>query len=170
MKNEILSVNNCFQNNNCVTLYECFSFYQKTEFFSGKNQNYCDVCEQLTDSLNACRILISPNVLVLILNRGKNNVYDVKLDFYERIHITDFVLEKDSPYLIYDLYGVITILGESGLYSNFVASFISIIDNNWYIYNVSIASLINNLKKEVFDLELHIYYFIKKLEIIIMKI
>ncbi len=61
MKNEILSVNNCFQNNNCVTLYERFSFYQKTEFFSGKNQNYCDVCEQLTDSLHACRILISPN-------------------------------------------------------------------------------------------------------------
>ena len=63
----------------------------------GENRNYCNICKQLYDSLYTSRIYISPNVLVLILNRGKGNIYDVKLDFTETIDITKFVLQKDIP-------------------------------------------------------------------------
>ena len=78
------------------------------------------------------KIYTCPNVLILILNRGKGNIYDVKLDFTEEIDITQFVLKKDTPKIIYNLYGVITHIGQSGPSSHFVASCKSPIDKKWY--------------------------------------
>ena len=60
--------------NNIVNIYECFFYNQKTELFTGENQNYCNLCKQLCDSLYTSKIYVSPNVLVLILNRGKGNI------------------------------------------------------------------------------------------------
>ena len=89
--------------------------------------------------------------MILILNRGKGNIYNVKLDFSERIDLTNFVLRKDKPQLIYNLYGVITLIGQSGPNAHFVASCKSPIDKKWYRYNDSIVNLINDIKKEIID-------------------
>ena len=43
-------------------------------------------------------------ILILILNRGKGNIYDVKLDFDEIIDITEYILKKDKPKIIYNLF------------------------------------------------------------------
>ena len=96
--------------------------------------------KQLFDSIYSSKIFISPNVLVLILNRGKGNIYDVKLDFSEIIDITQFVLEKDAPQMNYDLYGVITHIGQSGPNAHYIASCKSPIDNKWYRYNDAIVN------------------------------
>ena len=71
-----IQINN--NNNNRVSLYECFYYNQKTYLFTGENQNYCNICNQLSDSYYTSKILVSPNILVLILNRGKGNIYDVR--------------------------------------------------------------------------------------------
>ena len=97
------------------------------------------------------KIFVSPNVLVLILNRGKDNIYNVKLDFNETIDITQFVLQKDSPKIIYNLYGVITHIGQSGPNAHFVASCKSPINNKWYRYNDALVNEIKNIQKEVID-------------------
>ena len=76
MKNNSMQNNNIqINNNNRVSIYECFYYNQKTELFTGDNQNYCNICKQLYDSLYTSIIYISPYVLVLILNRGKGNIY-----------------------------------------------------------------------------------------------
>ena len=86
MKNNSMQSNNNTQiNNNRVNIYECFFYNQKTELFNGSNQNFCNICRQLGDSYYSNKIYIGPSVLILILNRGKDNIYDVKLDFYEKI-------------------------------------------------------------------------------------
>ena len=138
-------------NINTVTLDDCFLYYQKSEFFTGDNMNFCNICRQLYDSIYTTRIFISPNVLVLILNRGKGNIYNVKLDFPEIIDITQFVLKKDQPFIIYNLYGVITHIGESGPNAHFVASCKSPVDNKWYRYNDAIVTPINDIQKEIID-------------------
>jgi len=138
-------------NNNIVSIYDCFCYNQKSELFTGENRNYCNICKQLFDSIYTSKIFISSNVLVLILNRGKGNIYNVKLDFSETIDITQFVLQKDCPQLIYNLYGVITHIGESGPNAHFVASCKSPIDNKWYRYNDAFVNPITDLKKEVID-------------------
>ena len=124
MKNNSLqNKNNILMNqNNRVSLYECFYYNQKTELFTEQNQNYCNVCKQLYDSQYTSRIFSGPIILVLILNRGKGNIYDVKLDFTEYIDISQFVIKKEKPQQTYNLYSVITHIGQSGPNAHFVAS------------------------------------------------
>ena len=144
--------NNAFQgSNNIVSLYDCFLYNQKTDLFTGQNRNYCNICKQLSDSNYTSKICISPNVLILILNRGKNNIYNVKLDFNLTIDLSQFVLKRDVPIIIYSLYGVITHIGQSGPNAHFVASCKSPIDHKWFRYNDSIVSPINDIQKEIID-------------------
>ena len=149
-KNNNQNNNNAMMNNS-VSINDCFNYYQKSEYFTGDNQNYCNICKQLFDSIYTNKIFVGPNMLVLILNRGKGNIYNVKLNFTELIDITQFVLQKDMPLIIYSLYGVITHIGQSGPSAHFVASCKSPIDNKWYRYNDAMVNPINNLQKEVID-------------------
>ena len=150
--------NNSIQNNNfiqanqdnIVNLYHCFYYNQKTEYFTGQNQNYCNVCNQLCDSIYTTKIFSSPNVLVLILNRGKGNIYKVKLEFNEVIDISEFVFAKEKPQIIYSLYGVITHIGESGPNAHFVASCKNS-DNKWYRFNDAMVTPIKSVQKEVIE-------------------
>ena len=149
--NSYQSININISQNNIVSLDECFFYNQKTEYFTGQNKNYCNLCKQTCDSVYSSKISISPNVLVIILNRGKGNIYDVKLNFKENIDITQFVLEKDRPRIIYSLYGVITHLGQGGPNAHFVASCKSPIDKKWYRFNDAIISPITDVQKEVIE-------------------
>ena len=126
-----------------------FLYNQKTELFTGENKNYCNLCKQLCDSLYTSKIYVSPNVLVLILNRGKGNIYNVKFDFTEKIDITDYVLQKDIPKIIYTLYGVITHIGQNGPSAHFIASCRSPVDFKWYKYDDAIVTEIIDFQKEV---------------------
>ena len=150
-KNNLIENNNIQNNNNIVSLNECFLNDQRIDLFTGKNKNYCNICKQLSDSIYTTKIFVSPNVLILILNRGKGNIYDVKLDFNETIDISPFVLLKDYPQIIYNLYGVITHIGESGPNAHFIASCKSPIDKKWYRYNDEIVSPITNIQEEVIE-------------------
>ena len=48
MKNNQMQYNNQI-NNNIVTLIDCFNYNQKSEIFTGQNQNYSNVCKQLNN-------------------------------------------------------------------------------------------------------------------------
>ena len=150
-KNDLMKRNgvNIIQNNS-VTLEECFYYNQKTDYFTGDNRNYCNICKQTYDSHYTSKIYSSPNVLVLILNRGKNNIYNVKLNFNEIIDITEFSTLKEGK-LIYNLYAVITHYGESGPSAHFLAFCKSPIDKRWYRYNDAVVTEVKDLKKDVID-------------------
>ena len=62
--------------------------------------------------MHTSKIFVNPNVLVLILNRGKDNIYNDKSDFNENIDTTQFVLQKEKPRIAYNLYGAITHIGK----------------------------------------------------------
>jgi ubiquitin C-terminal hydrolase len=135
---------------NMVTMFECFLFNQKSDFFTGDNKNYCNICKQLYDSVYTSKIFSSPNVLIIILNRGKGNMYNIKLDFALQMDISDYVLTKQGKE-IYNLYGVITQVGESGPNAHFVASCKSPVDSKWYRYNDDLVEPIQDFKKDVYD-------------------
>ena len=137
--------------NNIVTLSECFFYNQKTEMFTGDNRNYCNICKQLYDSEYTNRIYSSPNVLILILNRGKDNKYNIKLDFTETFDLTQFVVVKDRSPLIYNLNGVITHYGQSGPNAHFIGFCKSPINNKWYKYNDAFVNLVEDVQKEIIN-------------------
>ena len=134
-----------------VTMYDCFLYNQKTDYFEGQNKNYCNICRQLYESQYTSRIFVSPNVLIIILNRGKGNIYKIKLDFQQDLDITDFVIQKERDRIKYKLYGVITHLGESGPNAHFVASCKSPVDGNWYRYNDAFVDPIPNFQKDIYN-------------------
>ena len=150
---------------NAVTLDDCFYFNQKTDLFTGDNRNYCNICRQLYDSHYTSKIFSCPNVLVLILNRGKNNVYDVKLNFEEIIDITKFVSVKEGKEVIYKLAGVITHYGESGPNAHFLAFCRSPIDNHWYRYNDATVTEVKDVKKDIIDFGNPYILFYKKVDL-----
>ena len=136
---------------NNVSMDDCFIYNEKTDFFTGDNKNYCNLCKQLCDSQYTSKIYVSPNILILILNRGKGNIYKVNLDFTMKLDITNYVILKENTRIIYNLYGVITHLGESGPNAHFVASCKSPVDNKWYRYNDAQVSPIQDFKRDVYN-------------------
>ena len=153
LKNNMNQGNNqaSMNSNNIVNIYDCFDFYQKSDLFTGDNKYFCNICRQLNDSIYTCKIYTSPNYLIIILNRGKGNIYNVKLDFPLSIDITNYVLQKETPNIIYNLYGVVTHIGQSGPNAHFVASCKSPVDGKWYRYNDALVNMITDVKKEIME-------------------
>ena len=147
---------------NIVSIDDCFYYNQKTDLFTGENKNYCNLCKQLSDSEYTSRIYVSPNILILILNRGKGNIYKVKMDFTNTIDISNYVIQKEKPKLIYNLYGVITHLGESGPNAHFVAACKSPVDGNWYRYNDAMVNPITDFNKDVYNFGIPYILFYEK--------
>ena len=67
--------------------------------------------------------------MILILEIDKDNINDIKLDFQENIDISNYSLDKDMNNMVYNLYGIISHIGD-GPSDIFIASCKSSIDNN----------------------------------------
>ena len=124
---------------NIVDITECFEFYQKSDYMMGSNQIYCNNCHVMSNSINMTKIIISPYILVINLNRGKGLQYNVKLNFEEYLDINNFVYYPESPKL-YKLIGIVTNFGPSSMSGHFIAFCQSFVDQKWYKYNDAIVS------------------------------
>ena len=138
-------------NYNEVNLYDCFDYYEKDELMQGDNQMWCKNCRQNAPAKYSTRIYSSPEYFILILNRGKGNIYNVKLNFTEIIDISRYVQIKGGNNLIYQLYAIVTHLGPSSMSGHFIAFCKSPIDNMWYKYNDSMVDLIGNSFNDIHD-------------------
>ena len=119
---------------NIVNIIECFEYYQKEDFMTGENQIHCNYCHTMSNSLNSSKLIICPNILVVILNRGKGLQYDIKLNFGEYLNIRNFIYYKKSPFF-YELIGIVTHFGPSSMSGHFIAFCKSFVDQQWYKYN-----------------------------------
>ena len=147
-----MKLSKCFNQStyfNVLSLNDCFCYNQKSEYFTGENQNFCNVCKQYYDSNFYSKIYVSPNVLILILDRGIENISDIKIFFTESIDISQFVIQKNSPQLIYNLYGVVSEVNQSGPSQHFIASCKNPINNKWYKYDDAVVTPISDVQREV---------------------
>ena len=147
-----MNMNQMYFNNNEVTIDDCFEFNQKEELMAGSNKIYCNLCKQNSESFYGNKILSLPDILIMILNRGKDNVFNVILKCPIEINLTKFVLNAKEQY-IYTIYGVITHIGESGQSGHFIASCKSPVDKKWYKYNDAIVSEIKDFNQEVVNFQ-----------------
>ena len=79
---------------------------------------------------------MSPNILIVNLNRGRGNEFNVKLYFEENLDISNFVFHNMSPKK-YELIGVVTHYGLSNESGHFIAYCKCICQKCvcWYKYN-----------------------------------
>ena len=136
---------------NYVDIYQCFEYDRRTVLMQGENSIWCNKCNQLTCALYSTRIYSSPLYLILILNRGKNNEYNVKINFEEVINLGNFVELKNENNIFYSLYGVITHIGPSSMGGHFIAFCRSPIDNKWYRFNDSMVDYVENFYRDIHE-------------------
>ena len=103
---------------------------------------YCNSCKQLQDGAHQQIIYDLPYVLIIILNRGKNN-QDFNEDF-EYPEILDFnnsgiSINPNTPYKKFYLCGIIKHLGESGSSGHFIAYCRNSFANKFMCYNDSVV-------------------------------
>ena len=123
---------NGFQN---VSLENCFEQNEESELFNGANQIYCNNCQRDSDALMKYNLYTSPEVLTIILNRGKGLEFDVEFSYPLKINIDKYVLNKNQSNNNYELIGVLTHIGPSGMAGHFIAYCLSPNDKKWYCYN-----------------------------------
>ena len=123
-----------------INLNECFNFYQKCEIMTKDNAMYCDLCNITWDSFYITKIYKPPKYLILILNRGKGNIYKCNVKFSEILDLKSFVENKNCNTL-YDLYAVICHFGPSSMGGHFIAYARNALNDKWYCYNDSSVTL-----------------------------
>ena len=82
-------------------------------------------------------IYMMPNYLIIILNRGKGNIFKCKVDIPEQFNSSNF--EQTQKNNIFELIGVVSHFGESGMGGHFIAFCKHYLDNKWRCYNDSIV-------------------------------
>ena len=137
-----MSKNN--ENNIVVSIEDCFEFNQK----ENENKIDCDLCKQNSEFINVNKILTLPNILIIILDRGKDNTCKIDFSFKEKINLTNYIFNSIEQY-IYSIYGIITDMEQNEQSGNFIASCLSPIDGKWYQYNDENVREIINFEKEV---------------------
>ena len=126
-------------NQNIVNIYDCFDYYQKQDFMTGQNQISCNFCNRMSNSINQTRIILTPNVLIINLNRGKGIKYDIKLNFIEYLELRNYIFYPQSPHY-YELVGVVSHLGGSDMSGHFIAFCKNSENAKWYKFNDAIVS------------------------------
>jgi len=131
-----------YQNNTKLNLTEAFILQQMPESLTNENMIYCNNCKGLTDGAHQQSIYELPKVLIIILNRGKNNEdFNEEFDFPVKLDLRNqnVIVNPNSPHLFY-LCGIITHLGESSSGGHFIAYCRNNQNSNFTFYNDSIVS------------------------------
>ena len=77
----------------------------------------------------------TPEILIIILDRGPDKKYDKKVEFYKKINLKKYIDDEHYEYLKeYELIGVSTHLGSCGNSGHYI-SFCLCDDNNYYCFN-----------------------------------
>ena len=153
---------NNFFNNNEVNIYDCFYYDQKITYMAGNNAMYCNYCKQTCNNSMRTILATGPEILIIILNRGKGTEFKVKINFLEQIDLTSFI-EMNQTGCKYNLIGVITHIGESGMGGHFIAYCRNPISKDWHKYNDSIVTPVTDFKKDVIDFAMPYLLFYQKI-------
>ena len=114
-----------------ISLIDCIKYYTSYE---NKFKFLCPLCNQECIQTTVNSIYSSPNIFIFILNRGKNNIFSVKMTYPPELDLSNFIESVKSP-TKYELTGVITHLGISGPNGHFMAFCKNPINGKWYKYN-----------------------------------
>ena len=146
-----------------VSIYDCFDYDKKINNMIGQNQMYCNYCKANTNSTMVTKLITGPEILILLLNRGKGLEFDVKINFVEYLNLEKYIENKNTGYY-YELLGVITHIGENGQGGHFIAYCRDPFTNVWSKYNDAIVTEVNDFKKDILDFANPYLLFYQKLK------
>ena len=156
------SMFNINMSNNVVNIYDCFDYDRRPNIMNGQNSIYCNFCKANCSAMMATYLTTGPEILILLLNRGKGIQFNVKIDFGEYLNLYNYIEMKNTGFN-YKLIGVITHYGESSMSGHFIAYCRDPITSLWHKYNDSIVSDVNNFQYEVINVGMPYLLFYQKI-------
>ena len=155
---------NNFNSNNEVSIYDCFDYYKKINIMSGENSMYCNYCKRTCNS-SICTLLTSgPLVLILLFNRENENENNFKVNFTEKLNLTNYIQFNNNLPVIYKLIGVISNIGYSSINRHFIAYCRDPITDKWHKYNDTIVTEVNNFEFEIINFGIPYLLFYQKIQ------
>ena len=156
-------LNNINTNNKEVNIYDCFDYDKKENFMSGDNSMYCNKCKMNQNCIMKTNLVIGPEILILLLNRGKGIEFDVKINFSEFLDLKDYI-EYQNTGVTYKLFGVISHLGESSMEGHFIAYCLDHFTKKWYKFNDAFVTEVIDFQKEVINFAMPYLLFYQKIK------
>ena len=123
-----------------INLIDCINYYCSYE---NEFKFLCPICNSECKQTTVNSLYTSPNIFIFILNRGKNNIFSVKMMYPPELDLSKYIESVQSP-TKYELTGVITHLGVSGPNGHFIAFCKNPINRKWYKYNDETVTEANN--------------------------
>ena len=133
---------------NEVNLFDCINYDCKVNLMDGQNLIYCNNCKMNVVGYMHTYLVLGPEILILLLNRGKGIEFDVKIQFYEDLDLYNYIEYKQTGHK-YRLIGVITHIGESSMSGHFIAYCRDPITEKWFKYNDAIVTEIKDFKEVI---------------------
>ena len=118
----------------------CFKCMAKEEIFQ---DTYCQHCGMTGLSQYRETIYSLPLYLIIILNRGRGNIFNCNVEIPEIFDASNYI-EFKSQNNNYELVGIVSHFGESGMGGHFIAFCKHSIDGKWRCYNDSIVTECQN--------------------------
>ena len=137
-------------NSNTVSIIDCFNYETKINQMIGANSMYCNYCKINFNSITKTNLITGPEILILLLNRGKGLEFNVKILFEEYLNLYHYIEYKDSGYK-YKLFGVITHIGENGMGGHFIAFCCDQETGKWNKFNDAIVTEVQDFYNEVIN-------------------
>ena len=147
-----------FPDNYVLNLIDAFDSENKEEELIGENMIYCNTCKTLKRGKIKQDIFKSPEVMIIVLNRGKNNQdFKEKFCFEEELNFNNYSFSNiNNPNKRYFLCGIISHLGESSSNGHFICYFRKSLKQKFICYNdasTSQASVSDAMKEVISDIE-----------------
>ena len=138
-------------NNNEVSIIDCFEYDKRDNQMIGDNTMYCGNCKANCNAIMNTNLKTGPEVLIILLNRGKGIEFDVKIKFEEYLDLEKYI-ENGKDSRKYKLIGVISHLGENSMEGHFISYCREPFENGeWNKYNDAFVTKVEDFKKEVID-------------------
>ena len=113
-----------YNSNDKLNILDAFLNQQKEEKLVQENMIYCNNCKGLYEGVHQQVIYGLPKVLIIILNRGRDNMdFNEEFNFPDILDLKDtgVVLLNQNSYHKYYLCGILTHFGDSGNQGHFAA-------------------------------------------------
>ena len=115
-----------------ITLKECFEFSQNKKT---NNSFYCSECKEIVIGESFEKLIFPPEILIIILNRGKGKKVKNKVKIDEILDVYDFIYySNNNNNIYYKLIGSCNHSGESSPKGHYTACCLYE-DGNFYYYN-----------------------------------
>ena len=118
----------------------CFKYMAKEELFQ---DTYCAHCRKTGLSKYRETIYTLPQYLIIILNRGRGNIFNCIVPIPEIFDASNYI-EIKSQNNNYELVGIVSHFGESGISGHFIAFCKHNRDGKWRCYNDSVVTECQN--------------------------